>query len=361
MADKKEISLLVDNLRMPMMIGIVFIHTHFFKYIDAQTLQSLSAYNAVSYIITDLICQLFVPAFFIIAGYFFFKEKQLTPELYRTKLTKRFFSLVVPFLFWNALMLMIMLVQEKYLGATSSRMGTMTDYSFSDWLYAFFDDNRSSTIYDNPGQPASVQFWFIRDLILICLISPLIYWIVRTNKYLSLVLLIVIYFLPWHIPHLNNLSITYFGIGVWLQIYDIDFIGCAKKGLWGLLLISLIGMTGNYFAEQNDILYAIKACRIVFILSGLLVVVAIVCHLQQKRGHLLPSYIEQSSFFVFAYHIVPTAILCQLACRLLPHNSLCLIIAYLTIPFVITAIGVAISIFLHRFMPRFTAIITGGR
>ena len=131
-------SLWIDNLRLPMIVGIVFIHTHFSKYLEPSQWSTLGACNAVIFIITDLLCQLFVPTFFIISGYLFFKERTLTPQLYADKLRKRFFSLVIPYLFWNALMLLVMYAQERILGSTSPRMGQMSEYSLTDWIYAFF-------------------------------------------------------------------------------------------------------------------------------------------------------------------------------------------------------------------------------
>lgn len=50
----------------------------------------------------------------------------------------------------------------------------LVDFSFSDWLWAFWD---TAKIGNQGGlhSPMVLQFWFIRDLMVISLLSPIIY------------------------------------------------------------------------------------------------------------------------------------------------------------------------------------------
>ena len=311
-ADKNAISILVRNLRLPLLVGIVYFHTHFFKYVDQTVLDSYTVFSALNFVFTDIIFQCCVPLFFVFSGYFFFHERTLTPQLYAQKLKKRVFSLLIPYIIWNALVLLVMYLQEGLMGSTSSRMGVLHDYSISDWIYAFFDNSHSWSFTGPLGQPASVQFWFIRDLLILSVLSPILLALTRLNRYMMLGILLFIFFFPYHLPHLNNSSITFFGLGVFLQLYDIDFTRPIKR---------------------------FSICQ----------------------TPLFPPIVEKSCFFVFAYHVIPTAILCRMAMTFIPLSDFSLISLKILIPTVVILLGIAIYAFLSHFFPRITSILTGSR
>jgi surface polysaccharide O-acyltransferase-like enzyme len=96
-----------------------------------------------------------VPLFFLVSGFLFFKGASGTVGEYRQKITKRFHSLFIPFVFWSAFGILFYLTLQSIpqLVPFFSK-GLIRDYSFADLLTTLF------------VTPIPYQFWFIRDLMI---------------------------------------------------------------------------------------------------------------------------------------------------------------------------------------------------
>ena len=76
----------------------------------------------------------------------------------------------------------------------------------------------------------------------------------------------------------------------------------------------------------------------------------------------LPKFIVKSSFFIFAYHAIPCLVLTRLSFKLFnPSSDLGLLCVYLICPIITILSGLIVYYTLTKYLPRFTAIITGGR
>ena len=111
MSNKEIISLAIDRLKFPLICGVVFIHNQLKGDISISG-QSLSIpdaswYEAVINLFSYVIPCIAVPIFFIVSGYLFFKEGTFNEKLYLTKIKKRFWSLLIPYVLWNTLGIVI--------------------------------------------------------------------------------------------------------------------------------------------------------------------------------------------------------------------------------------------------------------
>ena len=106
-----EISSKIKLLRLPLIIGIITIHSYI---------------NSVGY--ADQFFQTFIAGtwggscvafLFIISGFLFFRNFNLSLNSYLEKLKSRFWTLLAPYLFWN-LAFMAMLLIVSNIPATSS-------------------------------------------------------------------------------------------------------------------------------------------------------------------------------------------------------------------------------------------------
>lgn len=109
--------------------------------------------------------QFAVPLFFMISGFLFFVNIKSVNDV-RNKLKKRIYTLLIPFLSWNLIYYAIHLFLKPGSGISMDE--------FVDALFAY---------KYNPA------FWFMYQLILLCIISPLIYYIVniKLNNKLSII------------------------------------------------------------------------------------------------------------------------------------------------------------------------------
>lgn len=359
--DKTHIYELIDCLRLPLIIGIVYCHTHFYKYLTPESLSQLPITDHVIYICSTLIGCIFTPVFFFISGYLFFRQGTLNKDIYVEKLRRRFHSLLIPYIIWNGLMLGVMFLQEKIMGTTSDRMGTLSEYTSLDFLYAFFDSTQSWSFVGLIGQPANVPLWYLRDLMIMVVASPLFYILAKVNRWLLPCILLAIYCCPYHLPHLNNLSVFWFGMGCWVQMNDIDFVSLSRKVAKWCIPIFCVAAFVNEMIIRADIQLPIDIIVPIMRISEFPILVAFTSWIMTQTTKRIPKSLSKSSFFIYLSHIVPTSALCFLACRVLPLKDVLFSLAYLLIPLIVTLLLICVYLLLTYCMPRTMKVLTGSR
>ena len=360
-SDKTRIYEVIDNLRLPMIIGIVYCHTHFFKYIPAEQLSQLTLTNSTIYVGYWLIGKIFTPTFFFISGYLFFRQHTLDRATYIGKLQRRVYSLLIPYLIWNALMLLIMWLQEKWLGTTSERMGCLSEYGLKEYLYAFFDCTQSWSFSGDVGQPANIPLWFLRDLMIMMVASPLFYILTKAKKWVTPCVLFLIYCCPYHLPHLQNLSVFWFGMGAWVQMNDIDFVSLSRKAVKWCLPIYAIAAVAHELVRKQGVDLPFDAIVPMMRICEFTLLIAFTSWVLDHTDKRISPRLSKSSFFIYLSHIIPTGILCMLACRAVSSNDILLTVSYLFIPWIVTGLLIAIYLFATRYLPRTMNVLTGNR
>lgn len=118
-----------------------------------------------------------VPTFFAISGFLLFNTvARFDVETYKSKIKKRFHTLIVPYVAWNVIALLILL-------AGSIAAGSDSGFAKIDWI------EKVGSILLPMGNPPNFPLWFIRDLIYLVLLSPVIYWITKRMGVIFLLLM----------------------------------------------------------------------------------------------------------------------------------------------------------------------------
>lgn len=353
-------------LRYPLMCGIVMIHARFslesIQIIDPDfDLDSCSFCFLFSRLISQIVCAVCVPLFYFISGYLFFLKSSFSFNTYISKLKRRFHSLFIPYVFWNASILLF------YLGAQilipsfiSSRNIPILDYTFSDILWAFWDVSKVN--HSGPTFPIGSQFWFIRNL-MITVIFSIDLFCNKKIKYVFLLLLGICWiFNFWPaIPGFGIEAFLFFSLGSFFSINDKSFIRCFAHSfpinLWIYFILAIVTLlfwntnTTKEYLLKFSILFEMAA------LFGLFTNIKSIvnffnCH----------QSFPNSSFFLFAYHFLPLVLLNRMLLKFVPYqNNLSFLLIYLIPPLIIIFIGYFLYRFLKHRFPKFTAIITGGR
>ena len=146
--------------------------------------------------------QVAVPGFFMLSGYLFMKgipsdDAAAEKEAVRGKLKRRVNTLVIPYLLWNAIYFVIYLVTGR------AQIGEIFEAVF---LYRC-----------NP------VFWYMFQLILITVLAPVIYYIMKKGRRAALILLAAIFTLavlyaklPFH--YCNEDALFYYCLGAYLSL-----------------------------------------------------------------------------------------------------------------------------------------------
>lgn len=223
----------ISALRFPLAILVVFIHS---KIADTYLMPNWADFHSsdifltVQILISNVIGHVAVPTFYVISGYlFFYKLEDFDARTYIGKLKKRFRSIVIPYLTWNAITIAYVVVRK--LGGVVVKgkplSGIIDWFAENGWWHLFWDCNMwNLTTYNllginTPSQaPILVPLWFLRDLIVVVVLTPLIYLMLRKLKGWAVVLLGICY-ITGVFPYIHGLSILavfFFGLGAYFSI-----------------------------------------------------------------------------------------------------------------------------------------------
>lgn len=360
----------INFLRFPLIVGVVLIHSHFkdvtINGVNIMATGSLPVYTNISYFLSEILSRIAVPLFYLISGFlFFYKPEAFTLTTYRQKLKKRGQSLLIPYLFWNAIVLAFyFLVEMFFQDLLSGKNKMISDYTFTDILWAFWDKNQISHPIPNPEamhMPINYPLWFIRDLMVVILVSPIIHKLILWTKSYIVWGLGILWFFNWwfHVPGLSITASFFFTAGAYFAIERINFVERFNRTLMpSITLYVLLSLTNLIFRDTAWIPYIHK----VGICVGIMAIIAAVSEgIKRGKWHNIP-LLSNSSFLIYAYHAMPLAFISKLLFKILkPQSDMMILILYLLCPTAIIIFGILIYWGMQKVLPKLTSAITGGR
>ncbi len=332
-----EVSAAISWLRFPLMFGVVLIHSG---------ISAGEGYPTLDFIVrlfTQSLPAFCVPMFMAISGYLFFaKTTTLTPRVYLDKLRSRGRSLLVPYIFWNAIVIGCFWAMHRFTPSLiNPNFENVANYPPPQLLRCFYDGSG--------GQPIAFQFWFIRNLMLLVVASPLIYILFR-RTFIGIALFSVLYLLD----SVSGLWTAYFfALGAWAALQKPDFMSFARR----YRRIALIGAAAALCAMMAG---QIPGARQIYILCMITASLGFAPLLVSTVR--IPERLSQASFFLFCVHALPLMLLAKTASIVLAGRPEWLWIAtYFFNPVFISAAAIGLYALLKTTAPRLTSLITGGR
>jgi len=183
------------------MIGIVFLHS---KFIRSRWNETLIENDPISWIsiffqllISEQITRLCVPLFFVISGYFFFKNYDGSIQAYYIKLKSRFKTILIPYLFWCLFWFAIYNL-------------------FSQFQHL---DSFPLALIDALVNPIPFQLWFLKDLMALVFFSPLVYFLItKIKQHYLFIALLMVYLLDFSIrSHIDSIVFFLLGASLFLS------------------------------------------------------------------------------------------------------------------------------------------------
>ncbi len=152
------------------------------------------------YIFSNILSEMAVPGFFLISGYLFYRTLHSFREIGR-KWSGRFMSLVIPFGAWNIL---------GYLMHVASGQAAFSMAAFS---------NAAASYTYNP------TFWYVWQLILLVLLAPLFYLLLKNQAVSVLFLIISAFFvyMQFDLPYINEDAVFYYFAGAYFGRFGQNF------------------------------------------------------------------------------------------------------------------------------------------
>ena len=214
-----HISRLISSLRFPMTAGVVMIHcgvvSLFMKKENGEELVVAKYLEDFSHSALG-IC---VPLFFFISGYLFFLKGEWSWNKYLQKLRSRFHSLFIPYVIYTAMAIAIFGVMQEVMPQLQSG----SHVPIKDWGILDFIKN-GLWRYEDENIPFCGALWYIRNLMMVVLLSPLVYSMIRHVGKIGIIILGVLCCTRiWTFGIPGTLALFYFSWGGYFSLNGKDF------------------------------------------------------------------------------------------------------------------------------------------
>ena len=330
----------INGAKFLLIAGVVLIHCNLTEDPDLGGGLPAVAAGVINYL-SGWLCSVCVPLFFLFSGFLFFRPAdRLTPRLYAAKLRSRLHTLLVPYLLWNTIAGMLFVYKTYFRGYEA--FGTIDN----PWLLV---DGFWSL---QSGYPFDFPLWFLRNLIVMCVLSPFA-WLLGRNNY-GMAVAVLFFILSGH----DLRGGLYFVAGVWLRVHPRVYAALNRRfcSIAGAVVWAGLGLLFLYcFRSISEPLYNLLWC--VYIGASLCAVLG--------GGRLLRGHAEglaQLTFFIYAWHGLYCSIVRGAMMRFTGIATTGqTLLAYVLTCAVLIISSLIVYVVAHRLLPRFTSILTGGR
>lgn len=235
-------------MRLPLALCIIMIHLHMEPSSTAigwGSFGSLDVWRIFACVSINEVASVAVPLFFMISGYLFFVGGKWNGTVFTGKLRRRIHSLLVPYVLFCLLAAVGLVVNYVISGHT---WGQSIHLYLGDgkWLHNFWDVHTTGTNTNLLGiskpisYPVNIPLWFIRDLMVIVLMTPLIHLAIRWLRWGWLLLMLAFSISGVWIPLVgfSPSSVLWFSVGAWFSINGRSM--AAAFGRWRTPLICAV-------------------------------------------------------------------------------------------------------------------------
>lgn len=295
----------------------------------------------------NTVAQIAVPGFFLISSYLFFRG--FTMERLWEKWNSRMRSVLVPYIIWNLL---------YYMGyVIGSRIPVLSDIIGKGKIPFTFLKAADAILH----YTYNYVFWYLNQLILLILLAPLIYILVKQLQVGCLFLagIMAAIYLGTVLPFLNLDALLYYSFGAFAAVHGKNVVekswDLKRFGAGAAVLIAAFFLKGADFpGDIKGELAASVVCFRLFAPAGLWLIVP------EKYLTEAKEWMKQN-FFLYAVHFAIVRLINKTGALLLP--------AYPAVPFGIFLIMPALCVFfsyqlgrfLKRFLPSLWCLLNGGR
>ncbi len=352
---------IISAMRLPLIFGVILIHSVFMVHKAMPDIE-LGVGNYIYTFVTQLLSENFlravVPCFFVFSGYFFFlkySEQEWSGDFYYKSLGKRIKGLLIPFLLWNIIYYVMILLKngafEHFGLATDYKFALLKEHSFEYWLV----------------NSLNAPFWYVESLLSMMLLSPIFYYIFRYLKHWGMLLITLLYLSGWEsgLWGTSTTAIMFFGFGAYMGLYKKNILAFAYKLRYPALAVTLILpiIITLYLEELGAYVEQVIHFYVPFGVLSLFVLTHWICLKSEAVYNFFQKY-SAMVFFIYAVNelYIMNWVKGALArVPLLSNNPYGHLLAY----FLLAPVTIFVCILLYKLMKHYTpsllAVLTGGR
>ena len=340
-------------------ILVVFIHARTTDSMVPGTGVLFAASFIIQNFIGDGIARVSVPLFFAFSGFLFFAT--LTPTIagFRKKLSSRVRTLAIPYLVWNCVGLLLLLaIQTIHGNSPLSGEKLITNYTPLDFLLRLYP------------HPVQFQFWFLLDLAVYILLSPLLFLLIKRFGITAPLFFLALYFsktfkIPLHLSDaaLHPEGMLFFTIGAWIAIREVRLPALSSRIIAVMSIAWICLCLGKaFFLLHYGETYQYNLIHRATLILG----VATVWRLYDA----LPDTIINArwwnallpcTFFIYAFHEPAQTIVRNELLKVIGSTNLTKSICFAVCPLATIFIALILAQLLQKAAPGFYSLVTGGR
>ena len=383
MIDNKQISHTISYLRFPLTVAVVYIHFNIArKGISVHGINygtdNPDWYINTIYLFSYVFASVAVPLFFFISGYLFFKQKDFNSEIYRQKIYTRMRTLLVPYILWNLIAIVFQGVRllPIFSSLFPGAYKTEVHISLIRFFNTFFNNTLLNGVFVSPMEytmtemnnepyPIDIPLWYIRDLMVMVLCSPIIFWLIKKCHIWYVAILGAIWCVKnlfFHDGGYVVMLITalfFFSWGGYCGVRGIDFVQEMRKLRWMVLLYIPIAFSDvlTIFTYFNSYIHNVG------ILLGIIAVINISSRRIEGGSIRISPILLNSTFFVYALHklIIDDIAKIIFSALHLPDTTMVMLLFYIVIPIITIIVCILLYKLLNRSFPGVCKLLTGGR
>lgn len=335
----------IKVLNLILILMVVYIHSY---YLEAESnhplalgIQLMCSGYGLSCVANSL--------FFFFSGLLFFNGIESVKDCF-PKIKKRIRSLLVPYIIWNVIFVIWYMVLQNlpYIGVLIK----------DDMLCRVFQPNIFASLYELFWIPANFPLWFLRDLMIMVAVSPLLYFVIKYIKWFAPLLFVLVS--PFVALHISPFFLLGGCVAMHSSLEEISekLIGGEKTFVAAAIYLGY-SVVQIWMKEHHPyVSFVVCLCGIITIwelydwIESKLLLKSKLSSLKFALGY---------SFFIYLFHEPAFNIIKKLGLKVLGVHEWSLILLYLINPLIMCAIAIMVAKLLQRFTPKMYSILVGGR
>ena len=332
----------VDFARLLLMLGVIVIHSN----VCDGALANIEPGATIVSVISGTMMRAIVPCFFVLSGFFIYRGVgRLTPSAYVGKLRSRVATLLVPYLLWNLIASCLLIVKARWLGYPGFGVIDAEGFHPLAYLGGFW------SVYD--GYPFDFVLWFLRNLIVFVVVSPLFYIVARYRWMFAIYVACTLLF--------DNFAEGgfWFCLGIFLS-FNPSIVEVLKRRAVGSLAF-VVWVALSVAMEHGDMPdCADSVIRLVHHVAAFSAVLTLGEVLGSRWR--VPALLGSSVFFVYAFHGLYNGLLRETIVKVFAVSDTAgMLAAYVTTIVAITLTALAGYWLCLKVLPGVARVLTGSR
>jgi peptidoglycan/LPS O-acetylase OafA/YrhL len=339
----------IDALRFPLMVGVIAIHA------ASAAVPMAGDGNAqvahwIQWILSNALALVAVPMFFAMSALLLATGQDGSWALARAKMTTRVVSLGRPFVLWCCMGAAILMITESVPALAAKMRAGGTPLTGSSWF-----DVVDRTFGLTGGTPIAYQFWFIRDLLILILIHPLLLRIPSPALWILWTACVLWWFIwPDAMVAVHAPAAASF-IGGLLLARHAPWLEQLPKTRYLHVALGIVATVAMVCMALD----APRAWSVLFILSACPLVWSV---FHAVRSNRLLAWLGGFSFFMYCSHEPLLTVIRKLMLSARPSaGPWDILLIYLGSGALTIVLCVSMAYILSRWIPTLYAFVTGGR